>query len=549
MDLLARFRKPHAATPAHRIPLALPALRKNHTAHVYVIPRVRDEQTGDILTLDRVPARYPRAALTGEPASGTSSALAFLGNGGQVLSLADFHPLAPPQQFENLARILLDDVAASRVHAEYLTRLIAENPNAQVYVAAEDAALLPGELARLTLLPFHERELASAIAAWLPGAAANAFSAVAKGSPLTRRLVYNPLDLFLLLQVYAPDTPLPTRRAELFDAYLTAHLKTESDPELARRALEGIALSTKRGQVAQDEHLARGYGLLRKADGGRITFAHALLHDFLAAAALRRNPDLAPVLERLDDGNWQQVILFYVGLATPEGATAIAEAFAGREQWDRAALALGQAAEIPDALQKRIADKLIPRAWENEDPAALAGLRAMRSGTANEFFAARLKERNPELRARAARILGRLQSDRAIEALLPQLRETNGDARDQVVAALGASKSDRVIEPLLVALRGDNRVGAVDTRLRVAAARALGQTGSERAVPALIVDLQVGEPEVRTAAARALVQIRSDLALKPLQAIALSNAADEVRATAAQVLQAMQEYRSTETNT
>ena len=139
------------------------------------------------------------------------------------------------------------------------------------------------------------------------------------------------------------------------------------------------------------------------------------------------------------------------------------------------------------------------------------------------------------MRLQAAQILGALRLDRAIEYLLPQLRDVNGDVRDQVLEALGKSRTDRVIEPLLVALRGDPRVGRVDTRLRIAAARALGQIGSDKAVPALIVDLQVGEPEVRAAAAESLKRITSPLMGKSLTGLAQSGD-EETRRYAAEIL-------------
>jgi HEAT repeat protein len=91
-----------------------------------------------------------------------------------------------------------------------------------------------------------------------------------------------------------------------------------------------------------------------------------------------------------------------------------------------------------------------------------------------------------------------------------------------VLEALGHARTERVIEPLLVALRGDPRVGVTDTRLRVAAAKALGEVASDKAVPALIVDMQIGEPEVRAVAAEALKRITSPLMLKPLESVAIS---------------------------
>ena len=69
----------------------------------------------------------------------------------------------------------------------------------------------------------------------------------------------------------------------------------------------------------------------------------------------------------------------------------------------------------------------------------------------------------------------------------------------------------------------------------IAAAKALGEIASDKAVPALIVDLQLGEPEVRAVAADALKRIASPLMLKPLHGVAQSG--DELaRQYAAEIL-------------
>ncbi len=68
-----------------------------------------------------------------------------------------------------------------------------------------------------------------------------------------------------------------------------------------------------------------------------------------------------------------------------------------------------------------------------------------------------------------------------------------------------------------------------------AAARALGMVGSDRAVPALIVDMQLAEPEVRAAAAQALKRISSSLMIEPLQSLAESGD-DQTRRDAAEIL-------------
>ena len=378
--------------------------------------------------------------------------------------------------------------------------------------------------------------------------AAEAFHSAMKADSRIRLLATNPLNLFMLLQVFAKGVPLPASRTALFETFVSAKLRDEEgegseysrdargegNRDFSARALEGIALATKRGELAKAEHLPRGYGFLRAESSGRVEFVHPLLNDFFAARALRRNPALGPLLEHVMDEGWRDVVLFYAGLGDP---SPLAESLLKRDQLILAALAVAESPDIPVDLHKRLVGPLIKRAWDEGDAKALEGLCALRSNEATDFFAARLKEHDPVVRTRAALMLGQLNTDRAVEYLLPQLRDTNADVRDQVVGSLGQSTSDRVIEPLLVALRGDSRVGTVDQRMRLAAARALGDVGTERAVPALIVDLQVGEPELRAEAVKALVKIRSALAVKPLHSIADSGQPDEVRSAAEQILQ------------
>ncbi len=539
MKLLRPFKRSRAPS-APLSPPGLPVLREQaETARTFVIPRVQHAGTGQVLALDQVPGRYSRAVLTGGPGSGKTAALNFLGGETRVLSLADFHPLAPPQHFENPSLILLDDVAATRVHAEYLARLLAENGGAQIYLAAENPALLPAEFTRLALLPFHERERNSAVRPWFATRESAREVVAALGrSPRGRRLGFNPLNLFLLIQLYSSRSSLPARRIDLLDAYIAAHLRSEPDPDFALRAMEGIALSTKRGQLAKEEHLARGYGLLREEASGRISFAHTSIHDFLVARALARNPDPAPLLDRLAEENWKQVVLFYVGLAAPESGGIVVQELMEQGRLDLVALAV---AETPrggayENMREALAARLLPQAWQARDAAALAELAVVEWQGGNDFFAGRLKESDPQARAFAAEALGQLQNDEAVEPLLPLLRDPSAEVRDAAIAALAATGSDLAREPLLAVLRGDNRAIVSDTRMRAAAARALGRLGSESAVPALLVDLRTGDRELRTAAAEALVQIRSDLAREPLRELVQSQVPDEVRAAGQGIL-------------
>lgn len=594
MNLFKRNDKARAALATREFPITLPLLKTEYDrTRLYLVPRVRERTSGRIMHLDNAAERYTHVVLTGPPGIGKSAALRFLAARCRhavalEFSFADFHPDARRGSFPDAAWILYDDVSHP-AHVAHLHALAKEFPNAHIWAAGRDAHLVPEGFTCLELSALNEREIASFAAAWFPfpsarghatrhaNPALDEFIASLNADPGTRELATNPLDLFLLIQVYATQslhaaqqdalgdrsgadaavsaagvrvpvadtaasdhvrvTPLPTRRALLFDAYLKAALAGERDPDFALRALEGIALATKRGQRAREEHLTRGYGLLEERANGRIAFKHSLFQDFLAARALRRNPDFTPLREHLHEPSWYQVVLFYAGLGDP---TAVVQAWVERGAWEHAAWALAQSVAPPPEWIAQVTQMLIQRAWEEGDETAADALGALHSLVATDFFATKLRDNDPAVRRRAATLLGRLRTERAIEYLLPQLRDPNPDVRDTVIAALGQSRSERVIEPLLVALRGDPRAGVVDTRLRLAAAHALGEIGADKAVPALIVDLELGEPPVRAEAALALAKIRSEFAIKPLQHLATTHPKPEVRAAAAQVLAAMQ---------
>lgn len=561
--------------------LTLPPLKTEYDAdHLYIVPRLRDQAAQTVTHLDNAARHYSRAVLVSGAGLGKSSALQYIAahSKTRVLSFADYHPHALPINFETESWILLDD-ATEPAQVTHLESLAARFPNAKIWATTRSSTLVPKDFAVLELQPLNEREIVSFAEAWcLPtekhstrlNRAAQDFVASVQANAGTRELAVTPLYLFLLLQVYAPQTapaelkveekvalpiagggaatpfdvpqranisPLPSRRAQLFDEYVQSKLAGEPDPDFAARALEGIALSTKRGQRAQQDHLARGYDFLVERPSGRVEFKHTLLQDFLAARALRRNPDFAPLREHLFDPAWREVALFYAGLGASDE---VVDAFQENGDLEMAAAALAASAEPSPARLEQVVKALVARAWDDHDERAIHALGLLRNNQASDFFAAKLRDKNEQVRLQASYILGAMHTDRALEYLLPQLRDPSADVRDQVIASLGASRSERVVEPLLVALRGDPRVASSDTRVKIAAAKALGEYGTDKAVPALIVDLQVGDPDVRAEAMLALEKIRSEFAVKPLQSIAATDKHPKVREAARLVLQDMQ---------
>lgn len=547
-------------------------------AHDATIPFEREFIS--IRELHNALTAHSRLVLTGSDGTGKSTALASLAlvharalalNQAHALvpiyfSARELHPQSPPRLGDlptalgladfpasffleaitaNRALVLIDDLDA--LSPDAAKNLLAEFSNARIVATAQnpipglDEFPLPAwrdqDIERYARLRFEKR--------------ADGFLGALKASGVPRLLTSNAMNLALLARTWeilpAPldkgedrgldlhtaldIKPMPTKRAELFSAYASQVLG--NDDETARM-LEGVALAIQRGKSAPDEFVNKSKGFLCANKNQSCDFIHDLWRAYFAARAARLAGDLTPIAEHLQDSAWREMILFYSGLGD---ASDLVSAYIQRGDWHSAGAMIANAKEVRADLRDAVTKELVEGAW-NGDARAPAVLGEMVSDAAISAFAARLKDPDPNVRSRAAEILGRLQLDRALEYLLPQMRDVNAETRDRVVQALGHSLSNRVIEPLLGAFRGDPRVGFVDTRLRIAAAKALGQVGSDKAVPALIVDLQTGEPEVRAVAAAALKRIGSPLMIKPLKGI-LPNLDEETQKSVADVLSTM----------
>ena len=420
------------------------------------------------------------------------------------------------------AVVLIDD--ADALPADALHTTLKEYQNATIVASAQTA--LP-DFVEFRLPGFRDGDIET-FAKNLDAQNATAFLAALKTNNVPRTLTANPLTLGLLARVWRSDVPLPARRTALFDAY-TREILGDSDETL--KMLEGVALAMQRGRPASNEFLVKSRGFMRAAKNRTVEFAHELWQAYFAARALRETTDFAPLRQHLVDLAWREVLLFYAGLGD---ATELVLNLLSQGNTFLAGSAIAHARTIRADLRATATQDMVDRAW-NGDARAAAVLNEMHDDAVTDGVAVKLKDKDPAVRMRAVEILGQLQNDRGIDYLLPHLRDANSDVRDKVVEALGHARTDRVVEPLLVALRGDSRVGAPDARLRVAAAKALGEIASDKAVPALIVDLQVGEPAVRAAAAEALKRIHSPLLIEPLQGLAQSTD-DELRGYAQDIL-------------
>ncbi len=460
-------------------------------------------------------------------------------NVAHVLDYLDLNaPLAAqaPREFFSIAvasgraLVLIDDLDALPPGA--VDSVINEFANARV-VAASRSPVDP--LKEFPLPGFRDEDIEAFARKWSEQNAGG-FVAALKANKVPRALTANPLALMLLTRVCRVTQPngetcpeLPTRRLPLFDEYAQTVLKGDAE---SGALLAKAGLAAQSGKPASIELVERGHGFLQARKNGTAEFVHALWQAYFAARALRTAPDQTIISTALGDPRWLDVLMFLASMVDPSEWV---EALAARGQTAHAGLMLAQASGTRPGLREQVPQDLLRGMW-NGEAAAIAAVAELDGDAAVDALGARLKDADPAVRKRAAQLLGTLGLDRGVDYLLRRMRDPDPGVRDQILTALGKCRSERVLEPLLVALRGDHRTpGVTDTPLRVAAARALGEVGSDKAMPALVVELSSGEPEVRAAAAEALKRIASPLMIRPLASIARTGDED-ARRYAADVL-------------
>ena len=150
-----------------------------------------------------------------------------------------------------------------------------------------------------------------------------------------------------------------------------------------------------------------------------------------------------------------------------------------------------------------------------------------------------LKDRIPDIRARAAMALGYIGDVRVIKPLIRTLKDKEWSVRKAAAGALGYKRDPKVVEPLCNTLKDEKE------SVREVAAIALGKIGDARAVEPLVQALNDQNWAVRSAATRALGNIGDDRATIPLCNI-IKDETETVREEVVKVLSKMKDTRAIE---
>jgi HEAT repeat protein len=121
-----------------------------------------------------------------------------------------------------------------------------------------------------------------------------------------------------------------------------------------------------------------------------------------------------------------------------------------------------------------------------------------------------LRAPNPELRVRAARILGQIREPLAKDPLINALKDPDEWVRAAAALALGGLLDPSATEPLIACLHDAH------PPVRLAAVEALGQLRDRSATEPIMPLLQDGQGSIRAAAVRALGRIGDNITVEPI---------------------------------
>ncbi len=301
-------------------------------------------------------------------------------------------------------------------------------------------------------------------------------------------------------------------------------------------------------------------GILYKNDNYVSYGIHQSFQEYFAAIKLKELFESGyDVSEAFSHPKWEEVVIFTSEMLDSDFIDEFIDSMLSKGELFLASKCVNKASEkVKEKLCSLLADKMdsryksekmssieslgrigttgisiIVKALKDKDSdvrgRAAEALENIKSDTAVQLLINALKDEDSDVRGRAAEALGNIKSDTAVQPLINALKDEDSDVRGSAAQALGNIKSDTAVQPLINALKDE------DSDVRGSAADALGNIKSDTAVQSLINALKDEDSDVQWRAAQALGNIKSDTAVQPL-INALKDKDSDVRWSAAQAL-------------
>jgi HEAT repeat protein len=214
-------------------------------------------------------------------------------------------------------------------------------------------------------------------------------------------------------------------------------------------------------------------------------------------------------------------------IADPRALPGLVTALADRDRRVRLAAIAAIGKLGTQTAEMLLLDALESGDTEIVDTAARALVRA--GAAASHHIIELLRAPSPDLRARAARILGQIKEPLSLAPLVNALKDSDEWVRAAAAHALGGLLDPAAAEPLINCLRDGH------PPVRAAAADALGQLRDLSAAEPIMPLLQDSQASVRAAAVRALGRIGDNVTVEPIIGL-LDDSERDVRVAAIEAL-------------
>jgi len=398
-----------------------------------------------------------------------------------------------------------------------------------------------------------------------------------KGHPKIEALTTNPLLLTIVSLVHRYRGHLPERRVELYDECcdvllfhwdsakgiagelkapqkrlilqpVAFHLhknglreeKKEKVIEFLDNELPKIGVSKNKASELLEEIRDR-CGILVETKLGYFGFTHPTFQEFLTARYILDNELEDFLVSKKRDKYWLEVTLLYCGM---KDTTNLIQKIS-KEKEDifytnlfLAGRCLAESLSVSPELRTEITQKLFDiwrdvNEFDKSQKTALEILKEIKDQKIILKLIELLRDKESDVRRRAAYALGQIQAKEAVLPLLELLKDKDSDVRGLAASALGQIQAKEAVLPLLELLKDK------DSNVRGFAAVVLGQIQAKEAVGPLFELLKDKYSVVRSNAASALGKLQAKEAVGPLLEL-LKDKESYARSDAANALGQMQ---------